>query len=43
MPVSRVDGKPVKGVDAIGPISAKIRDLFWEKRAQGWKATPIAY
>lgn len=43
MPVSRVDGKPIKAGDGPGPISCKLRDLFWEKRAKGWKATPIAY
>ena len=28
------DGKP-------GEISCRLRDLYWEKRAQGWHATPL--
>jgi len=42
MPVSRIDGR-VLGNDRPGPISAKLRETFWAKRAQGWHATPIAY
>jgi len=42
MPVSRID-KRVLGNDRPGPISAKLRETFWAKRAQGWHATPIAY
>ena len=26
-----------------GPISARLRETFWEKRRQGWHATPIDY
>lgn len=42
MPVSRID-KRVLGNDRPGPISAKLRETFWAKRAAGWHATPIAY
>ena len=42
MPVSRIDGR-VLGNDRPGPISAKLRETFWAKRAQGWHATPIDY
>jgi len=42
MPVSRLDGR-ILGNDRPGPISARLRETFWAKRAQGWHATPIAY
>jgi branched-chain amino acid aminotransferase len=42
MPASRLD-KRVLGNDRPGPISAKLRETFWAKRAAGWHATPIAY
>jgi branched-chain amino acid aminotransferase len=42
MPVSRL-GSRILGNDRPGPIGTKIRDTFWEKRRQGWLATPIAY
>ena len=42
MPASRIDGR-VLGNDRPGPISAKLRETFWAKRAAGWHATPIAY
>ena len=41
IPVTKVnnaligDGKP-------GEISRRLRDLYWEKRAQGWHATPLS-
>ncbi len=42
MPVSRIDGR-ILGNDRPGPISARLREQFWAKRAQGWHATPIDY
>ena len=42
MPVTRVDGK-IKGNDSPGPLTMKLKDLFWEKRRQGWHATPVDY
>jgi branched-chain amino acid aminotransferase len=42
MPASRLDGR-IMGNDRPGPISAKLRELFWAKRAKGWHATPIEY
>ncbi|HWK45646.1 MAG TPA: aminotransferase class IV [Stellaceae bacterium] len=42
MPVSRIDGR-IMGNDRPGPISTKLRDRFWQKRAEGWHATPIDY
>jgi branched-chain amino acid aminotransferase len=42
MPVSRL-GRRILGNDRPGPISARLREVFWEKRRQGWHATPIDY
>jgi branched-chain amino acid aminotransferase len=42
MPVSRL-GARILGNDRPGPISASLRKTFWEKRRQGWHATPIDY
>ena len=25
------------------PISTRLKDLFWQKRAEGWHATPVDY
>ncbi|MCA9299921.1 MAG: aminotransferase class IV [Phycisphaerales bacterium] len=42
MPVSRIDGRILTN-DRPGPISTRLKDLFWSKRAQGWHATPVRY
>ena len=42
MPASRIDGR-IMGNDRPGPISTKIKDTFWAKRAAGWHATPVDY
>jgi branched-subunit amino acid aminotransferase/4-amino-4-deoxychorismate lyase len=42
MPVSRLDGH-IFGNDRPGPISSRLRETFWAKRAEGWHATPINY
>jgi branched-chain amino acid aminotransferase len=42
MPVSRLDGR-IYGNDRPGPISAKLRQLYWQKHDEGWHATPIQY
>ena len=42
MPASRIDGR-IMGNDRPGPISARLRETFWAKRARGWHATPIDY
>lgn len=42
MPASRIDGR-ILGNDRPGPISARLRETFWTKRAEGWHATPIDY
>ncbi len=42
MPVSRL-GNRIYGNDRPGPISARLRELYWKKHDQGWHATPIQY
>lgn len=42
MPASRIDGR-IMNNDRPGPVSARLRELFWQKRAEGWHATPIDY
>jgi branched-chain amino acid aminotransferase len=42
MPAARIDGR-IMGNDRPGPISTRIRETFWAKRAEGWHATPVDY
>jgi branched-chain amino acid aminotransferase len=42
MPASRIDGR-MMGNDRPGPISTKVKETFWAKRAKGWHATPVDY
>lgn len=42
MPVSRL-GSRLLNNDSPGPISSRLRETFWEKRRQGWHATPVDY
>jgi branched-chain amino acid aminotransferase len=42
MPVSRVDGH-VMGNDRPGPVSARLKTLYWDKHAAGWHRTAIDY
>jgi branched-chain amino acid aminotransferase len=42
MPVSRL-GKRILSNDRPGPVSARLRETFWEKRRHGWHGTPIDY
>jgi branched-chain amino acid aminotransferase len=42
MPVTRVDAR-ILGNGRPGPLSTRIRELYWSKHAQGWHATPVDY
>ena len=42
MPVTRVD-EHILGNGSPGPISMRIRELYWRKHEQGWHATPVDY
>ena len=43
MPVRSVDGEPIGGRDGIGEISLRLHNRYWEKRWEGWHATPVRY
>lgn len=40
MPVSQVNGAPL-GSGRPGPLTTRIRSLYWEKREAGWLGTPV--
>ena len=42
MAISKVDGKAI-GASPVGPVTARLRDLFWSKRSKGWHATTVEY
>ena len=42
MPAARIDGR-IMGNDRPGPVSTRLREAFWAKRAAGWHATPVEY
>ncbi|MDX6804809.1 aminotransferase class IV [Terrihabitans rhizophilus] len=42
MPCARVNDK-IYGNDRPGPISAKLKDLYWQKHKEGWHMTPVNY
>ena len=42
MPASRIDGH-IKGNDRPGPISAKLKERYWQKHDEGWHKTTIDY
>ena len=42
MPVSRIDGR-IMNNDRPGPLTRKLYDSFWQRRAEGWHAIPVDY
>ena len=42
MPVTVVDGKPV-GTGAPGPLTRKLRDLYWASHQDPRYSTPVRY
>ncbi len=42
MAISKVDGQPI-GPSAVGPVTTRLRDLYWSKRRAGWRATAVEY
>jgi len=42
MPVSRIDNH-IMGNDRPGPLSSRMKAMFWQKREAGWHGTPIDY
>jgi branched-chain amino acid aminotransferase len=47
MPCARVGnatlGNNIMANDSPGPISTRLKDLYWAKHEQGWHATPVNY
>lgn len=42
LPVTRVDDQ-VLGEGSPGPITQRLRDMYWENKEAGWHATPVRY
>lgn len=42
MSISKINGQTI-GASPIGPMTARLRDLYWSKRRAGWHATPVDY
>lgn len=42
MPVTRVDGR-IFSNDAPGPMTNRIRDVYWQRHGEDWNATEIDY
>ena len=42
MPASRIGGR-ILGNDRPGPISARLKDIYWRKHDEGWHHTPVRY
>ena len=40
MPVSRV-GRRILGNDRPGPVSVRLKQLYWQRHAEGWHATKV--
>lgn len=40
MPATRIDGRII-GNDVPGPISMRLKETFWAKRAEGWLGTDV--
>lgn len=39
---SRIDGR-IMNNDRPGPVSEKLRETYWKKRAEGWHGEPVKY
>jgi hypothetical protein len=42
LPVTRIDHRPV-GDGETGPVSARLRTLYWQRHDEGWQSTPVEY
>jgi branched-chain amino acid aminotransferase len=43
MPVARVNTRPLGGRNGPGELTARIHDMYWEKRWAGWMGESIDY
>ena len=42
LPITRIDHQPV-GDGHPGPVSTRLRNLYWQRHDEGWQGTPIDY
>jgi len=42
MPCARVNER-IKGNDRPGPLSARLKEVYWQRHAEGWDTTPVDY
>lgn len=42
MPISRLNER-ILGNDRPGPLSSRIKDLYWRRHREGWHRTPVRY
>ena len=42
LPVTTVDGKPIAD-GSPGPLTNRLRELYWSKQEAGWHGTPVLY
>jgi branched-chain amino acid aminotransferase len=42
LPVTRIDHQPV-GDGHPGPVSTRLKNLYWQRHDEGWQSTPIDY
>lgn len=42
VPVTKIDHQPV-GDGEPGPVTTRLKNLYWERHDQGWQATPVDY
>ena len=42
IPVTRIDDRILSN-GAPGPITTRVRDLYWRKHDEGWRGTPVDY
>ncbi len=42
LPVTRIDHQPV-GDGEFGPVSTRLKTVYWQRHDQGWDCTPIDY
>ncbi len=43
MPVNRVDDNLLGGKDGPGELTTRLHNAYWERRWEGWDATPVRY
>jgi branched-chain amino acid aminotransferase len=42
VPVTRIDHRPL-GDGEPGPVTTRLKNLYWQRHDEGWEGTPIDY